>query len=72
MWGVCVGGGAKKPLFIKYKILVDSFINWASAQECHTLLHVNNKGAELSAHQRSLISTIVIRSLESVIATLAI
>ena len=37
-----------------------------------TLLHLNNKGADQPARQRSLVSTFVIGSLVSIIAKLAI
>ena len=43
-----------------------SKIRWAKSRKDLTLLHANTKGADKPAHPRSLISTIVILSLESI------
>ena len=43
---------------------------WLLLQENLTLLHVNNKGADQSAHPGSLMRAFVICSLESIIAKL--
>ena len=37
---------------------------WDAMRENQTLFHVNNNGADQSAHMHSLISAFVIRSLE--------
>ena len=44
---------------------------WASLQENMSSLFANNKGADQPVHPLSLISTFVIRLLESIISKLA-
>ena len=46
-------------------------IIWASPQENMSSVFVSNKGADQTAHPRSLISAFVIRSLERIIYRLA-
>ena len=46
-------------------------INWASMRENLSLGFANNKGADQPARSRSLISTFVIRFLESILSKLA-
>ena len=53
----------KMPLQQKKKV-------WASIHENLALFYVNNKGADQPAHLRSLISTFVIRYLDSIISKL--
>ena len=48
-----------------------NLIYWASMQENLSSGFVNNKGADQPAHLRRLISTFLIRSLESNISKLA-
>ena len=44
---------------------------WATSRETLFMLYANNKGADQPAHPRSLISVIVIRSLDSIILLLS-
>ena len=46
-------------------------INWASSWENLFLPYANNKGADQAAHPRSLNSTFVVRSLDSIIPVVA-
>ena len=48
-----------------------SWLNWALARENLSSVFVNNKGKDLPAHPRSLISAFVIRVLERIISKLA-
>ena len=49
-----------------------SFISVAMSREKLLLLYANNKGADLLAHPRSLISTFVVRCLDSIIPLVSI
>ena len=42
-------------------------IRWASMRENLIFLHANNKGADQPAHSRSLLSAVVVRSLERIV-----
>ena len=47
-------------------------ISWASSCETCLMSYTNNKGADQTAHPRSLISTFVVHCLDSMICILAI
>ena len=44
-----------------------SVLQYISRREKHILVHANNKGADQPAHLRSMISGLVLRSLEMII-----
>ena len=67
-YGVVPMGDYSKECIFFIKNCLGIIIIWASVRENMNLLHVNNKGIDQPAHLRSLISMIVIHSLESAIA----
>ena len=59
------------PKFLVRHLFLDALIGPGHAKMC-LMPYVNNKGADQTAHPRSLISTFVVRCLDSMICILAI
>ena len=58
---------------MKRRLVYDKqIIIWATSWENLFMAYANNKGADQPAHPRSLISTFVVRFLDSIIPLLAI